>query len=348
MSLKDRIIRLIEADGPMPISMFMQMALHDPSEGYYATRSGLGQDFTTAPETSQVFGELLGAWVVHEWDVLGRPQPFHLVELGPGRGTLMVDALRAMSSSETGRACLGALQLILVEASPALRKVQAERLQHASPVFVDDLQDVPEGQMLLLANEFLDCLPARQFERDTDGTDWFEVRIGSENGELTYGRVRADLDWLLKQTVGALDHQPGLRTLCEILSHRKHPFRALFVDYGPMDQPPAGSLRAYKDGAQVDPLDQPGAQDLTVDVDFGALKTEAETAGLEILGPLPQGQFLLALGAEARMQSLVRANPNDARSIFEATKRLVDPSEMGNRFKAICLSSSGLPRTAGF
>lgn len=348
MSLKDRIIRLIEADGPMPVSMFMQMALHDPSEGYYATRPGLGQDFTTAPETSQVFGELLGVWVVHEWDVLGRPQPCHLVELGPGRGTLMVDALRAMSSSETGRACLEALQLVLVEASPALRKVQAERLQHVCPLFVDDLQDVPDGHMLLLANEFLDCLPARQFERDAESKDWFEIRIGSENGELTYGRVKADLDWLSSETVDALDHQPGLRTLCEILSHRTHPFRALFVDYGPMVQPPADSLRAYKQGALVDPLDEPGAQDLTVDVDFAALKTEAETVGLDVSGPLPQGQFLLTLGAEARMQSLVRANPNDAQSIFEAAKRLVDPSDMGDRFKAICLSSSGLPRAAGF
>ena len=129
----------------MPVSLYMQTCLHDPKEGYYATRPGLGEDFTTAPEISQIFGELIGLWVVHEWIGLGRPAPFSLIEPGPGRATLMVDALRAMAQNSDGRACLEAMELYLIEASPALRKIQTERLAEHTPKYLSVLDELPRA-----------------------------------------------------------------------------------------------------------------------------------------------------------------------------------------------------------
>lgn len=167
MTLKDRILRLIETGGPIPVSTYMQLALHDPAQGYYATRSGLGTDFITAPEVSQVFGELIGLWVVHEWRAMGAPEEFQLVEIGPGRGTLMADALR-LAYVAGGREFARAARLTLVEPSPDLRTVQADRLKDYAPDFADTLAAVPAGPMILVANEYLDCLPVRQF-RKADG-----------------------------------------------------------------------------------------------------------------------------------------------------------------------------------
>mgnify|MGYP003116512408 CR=1 FL=1 len=348
MTLKDRIIRLIETGGPIPLSTFMQLALHDTQQGYYATRPGLGTDFTTAPEISQIFGELIGLWTVHEWRALGEPDTFHLVEIGPGRGTLMADALRlAYVAGE--RKFADAANLCLIEPSPELRNLQAERLKDYTPHFMYQLSEIPDGPMLLIANEYLDCLPARQFRKA--GEAWHECVVGLDStGTLAFG-LAADKQGAPERASGAalaVEVQTGFDILIADLVTRPDAFRALFIDYGPAEATPADSLRAFSQGQQVSPLDRPGETDLTVDVDFGRLARLAKTTGLDVAGPSPQGMFLLGLGAQARLNQLVDANPDHADTIFNSAQRLIDPKDMGERFKAICLSSTGLPAPVGF
>ena len=348
MTLKERLIRLIETGGPIPVSTYMQLCLHDTAQGYYATRPGIGRDFITAPEISQVFGELIGLWLVHEWRAMGSPAEFRLVEIGPGRGVLMRDALR-LAMMAGGAEFAEAMRLTLVEPSPAMREVQREGLSSAQPDFVSTLAEVPAGPMLLVANEYLDCLPARQFHRDGDA--WRECVIGLDAaGALVFG-LAADEQRApdgAAASSAAVEVQTGLDLIIADLFARTAPFRALFVDYGPADTAPGDSLRSYKDGQQVPPLALPGEADLTVDVDFGRLKRLATKTGLDVAGPVPQGLFLLGLGAQARLNQLVKANPDDAEAIYNAAQRLIDPKDMGERFKAICLSSQGLPAPAGF
>ncbi|MDP1555737.1 MAG: SAM-dependent methyltransferase [Hyphomonas sp.] len=348
MTIEDRLVRLIETGGPIPLSTFMQIALHDPQEGYYATRPGIGRDFTTAPETSQIFGELIGVWLVHEWRALGAPETFQLVEIGPGRGQLMLDALR-VAGAAGGEDFIRAMRLVFVEPSPVLKAALGELFAPVRPLFAEALANVPDGPALIVANEYLDCLPARQFRRT--GGDWRECVVGlAEDGRLTFG-LAADEPRPPKGTAlagDALEVQTGLDLVVADLVSRKGPVRALFIDYGPGDRAPGDTLRAYCEGRQVGPLEAPGTCDLTVDVDFGRLARLATAAGLNVAGPTPQGMFLLGLGAQARLNQLVAANPDDAEQVFAAARKLIDPNDMGARFKAICLSSQGLAAPAGF
>lgn len=348
MTIEDRLVRLIETGGPVPLSTFMQVALHDPQAGYYATRPGIGRDFTTAPETSQVFGELIGVWLVHEWRALGAPAAFHLVEIGPGRGQLMLDALR-VAGAAGGEGFLRAMRLVFIEPSPVLKGALGELFAPAEPLFAPQLANVPDGPALILANEYLDCLPARQFRRA--GGEWRECVVGLDaNRRLVFG-LAADEPRPPQAgafTGEAVEVQAGLDLVVADLVSRQGPVRALFIDYGPDDRAPGDTLRAYLGGRQVGPLEAPGMSDLTVDVDFGRLARLAASAGLDVAGPAPQGMFLLGLGAQARLNQLVAANPGEAETVFAAARRLIDPAEMGARFKAICLSSGGLPHPAGF
>lgn len=348
MSIEERLVRLIETGGPIPLSTFMQIALHDPKAGYYAARPGIGRDFTTAPETSQIFGELIGLWLVHEWRAMGAPDRFLLVEIGPGRGQLMLDALRAAGTAG-GNAFADAMQLVFVEPSPVLAAGLKQLFEASRPVFVQTLAQVPEGPALIVANEYLDCLPARQFRQD-DGT-WRECVVGLDTERRLAFGLAADEPRPPQGTAlagDAVEVQVGLDLLVADLVSRPAPVRALFIDYGPDDKAPGDTLRAYREGRQVSPLDMPGASDLTVDVDFGRLARLAAAAGLDVAGPTPQGMFLLGLGAQARLNQLVNADPDAAEEVFTAARKLIDPSDMGARFKAICLSSSGLPPPAGF
>lgn len=352
MTLLDRLKNMIETDGPLPVSTYMQICLHDPKHGYYATRPGLGRDFTTAPEISQIFGELIGLWIVHEWEAMWRPHPFVLVEPGAGRATMMADALRAMEMTPQGRACLKASQLYLIEPSPALRVTQVEKLSQYAPQFLTHLDDLPDLPAILISNEFLDCLPARQFANR--GKDkWVERKVGYAEGELIFGLDGGAVTLPIPVPDGQtnVEFQPGLETFALSLAahiEKGQKLRALVVDYGPESLPPEDSLRAFQNGRQVPPLAYPGESDLTVDVDFAELKRQGLKAGLKVHGSVEQGQFLLALGAEARMQQLVRDNPDHADDIYERAARLIDPGQMGARFRVMCFSSGGLPPPAGF
>lgn len=347
MTLRDRIAEIIQGEGPIPVSTYMALCLHDPQAGYYSTQSGLGRDFITAPEISQVFGELLGLWAVHEWHALGAPSPFILAELGPGHGSLMCDALRAASRHAD---FMAAMQLWLVEASPKLRAVQKERLARFDPQHIDDWRALPEAPAITLANEFLDCLPARQFVRTGHG--WAERVVGlDQRGGLCFGLAEPAGDEPREASEGAageLDVQPALGEIAERLAAREAPFRALFIDYGPMTAPPGETLRAFLENEQIDPLADPGRADLTVDVDFARFSRLARARGLDVAGPVQQGALLRQLGIQARLDQLVAANPDEAQTIFHAVSRLVDPDAMGARFKAVCLSTPGLPAPAAF
>lgn len=348
-TLKERLIRMIETGGPIPLSTYMQIALHDPQHGYYATRPGLGVDFITAPEISQIFGELIGVWIVNEWQAIGRPETITLAEIGPGRGTLMSDALR-IASVAGGPALMDAMNLVLVEPSPALRTIQSEVLAPYSPSFAATLSELPDGPAIIVGNEYLDCLPARQFRKS--GPDWHECVIGmNPERQLVFGLAAEAHDAPDEAGAEMIEVQPALDLLIADLAGRQSsraPFRALFIDYGPETDAPGDSLRSFRSGEQVHPLDAPGETDLTVDVDFGRLGRLASKAGLDVAGPTPQGMFLLGLGAQARLNQLVKANQDRGEEIFNAAQSLIDPAQMGARFKAICFSSEGLPRPAGF
>ncbi len=352
MSLKDRLIRQIRMDGPMPVSAFMQTCLHDPQDGYYANGAGLGRDFITAPETSQMFGELLGLWIVAQWRALGRPDAFNLVEIGGGRGTLMADALRVAARFLP----METLGLLLIEASAELRRIQAEALAGYPVRFIERLEALPGGPTILIANEFLDCLPARQFVRE--GEVWRERVVGLDAaGALAFGIDRSDLPAEDAAAIppvsrsGEVEIQPGLDGLVATLAERARrgeAFYALFIDYGPETGTPADTLRAYKDGVQIHPFADPGTADLTVDVDFGRFSKLGAAAGLAVHGPVSQGGFLGALGLQDRLNALIKNNKDRSKALFEEAQKLVAPDGMGTRFKVICLSSNGLPAPAGF
>jgi len=355
--LSDRIGRRIRAEGPLSLAAYMAMALHDPEAGYYATRAPLGRagDFTTAPEISQIFGELIGLCFADLWQRIGRPDPVNLVELGPGRGTLMADLLRAAASVPDFR---GALRLHLVEASPVLRTEQQRRLSDAAPRFVGDLGEVPDGPLLLVANEFLDALPIRQFVRGA--AHWAERLVGLDgDGRLAFvlGPGSPPAALLVPQPLRdspsgtVVEICPAASALVDSLAKRltAAPGAALVVDYGYVPSAPGPTLAAIRAHQPVDPLDRPGSADLSAHVDFQAVAEAARAAGAQVYGPVSQGQFLTALGAETRLTMLSRGADAERRQALAAgLGRLIEPGQMGTLFKAVAILSPGLPAPAGF
>jgi NADH dehydrogenase [ubiquinone] 1 alpha subcomplex assembly factor 7 len=355
--LTARLVRHIRAHGPMTIAAYMAVALHDPDCGYYASRQPLGAagDFVTAPEISQIFGELIGLWCADLWQRMGRPDPVTVAELGPGRGTLMADFLRAAGAVAGLRA---ALRLVLVEASPVLREAQRQRLAAFSPSWVESADDLPEGPLLLVANEFLDALPIRQLVRGPD--QWGERLVAVDSGG---GLCLADgpENTLLASLVPAacrdapagsiVEIHPAAATLVETVAERfaRQPGAALFVDYGHDGDAPGATLAAIRQHRAAGILDRPGEADLSAHVDFAALRAAASAAGAIVHGPVAQGEFLRALGAEARLGALLRhATAAQCDALASGLRRLIDPAEMGTLFQAMALTSPGLPAPAGF
>lgn len=307
---------------------------------YYAHRDPYA-DFTTAPEISQAFGEILGLWAAVVWESMGRPDPVMLAEAGPGRGTLMADALRAVARTSPG--FRAALRLHLVETSSRLRIRQAALLPDAT--WHESLSDLPPGPMLLIANEFLDALPIRQFVRR--GSGWAErfVAAGSfiECPAEAPGRDAAE---------GAVveTRAPALE-LAALLGARlaDRGGAALFLDYGAERSAAGDSLQAVCDGRPADPLADPGTADLTAHVDFEAFAAAARSAGAAVHGPLPQGLFLARLGLFRRTDRLARGQPpGRAAALIATAQRLAEPMHMGRLFKALALTAPGLPTPPGF
>jgi NADH dehydrogenase [ubiquinone] 1 alpha subcomplex assembly factor 7 len=346
--LAARLRERIGREGPIGIADYMQACLADTEAGYYRTRAPIGRcgDFITAPEMSQIFGELLGLWAAAVWQAMGAPKPVLIAELGPGRGTLTADALRAWRSVP---GLIDTAVIALVETSPVLRRNQAETLRDAGATlhWFDRVQDLPDGPLIVLANEFLDALPIRQLVWRNQA--WQERCVGLDAGgnfvfveSHPLGPV-ADIEG----TEGdILELRPGADELLATLAARAakgDPVSALVIDYGHERAGFGDTLQAVQNHRFADPLAAPGEADLTAHVDFAALKRTAEVDGLDAFGPMPQGEFLLKLGLEARLGALLaNATPQQAAALRSGATRLADPRQMGVLFKAFAVQSRGL------
>ena len=332
-----------DSAAPERLDRFMRRA----AAAYYAGREpfGAGGDFTTAPEMTQAFGECLGLWAAIAWQGMARPDRIALVELGPGRGTLMADALRAIAEMAPG--FRAALRVHLVETSPRLRQAQADRLGTAVAGWHDDIASLPPGPAIVIANEFFDALPIRQFVR-RDGR-WMERFV--IGGTFTERQPDDAPELPPDAEEGAVQevNEPA-RAIAAALAARvvQHGGVALFLDYGPERGGFGDSLQAMTRHGSADPLSEAGAADVTAHVDFAALAAAARAGGASVHGPIPQGVFLARLGLFSRAAILARMDPKGAARHLSAAQRLAAPEHMGRLFKAICLAHPDLPPMPGF
>jgi len=355
--LARRIAQAIDAEGPLAISTFMTLALHDPRDGFYATRDTIGAKgaFITAPEISQVFGELLGLWCAQVWQDQGRPRPARIVELGPGRGTLMRDALRAANLLPD---FLAAIEVVLVEASPALQAVQRETLSAAETAIRwarqwDEI--VNDRPVFLLANEFFDALPVRQFVWTERG--WCErmVSVG-EAGDLAFVLAPIPSAVVARTERGPMNPgavyeiSPAAEVLAEDISRvvAEKGGAALFIDYGHAGRGYGDTLQAVGGHRPADILRAPGEVDISVHVDFAALARSAAREDARVCGPVDQGDFLRSLGIKGRGARLTAHNPAHAQEIGAAIERLLSPHAMGALFKALAIAPGDAPPPPGF
>ncbi len=346
--------------GPISVADYMTLALGHPRYGYYMARDPLGAagDFITAPEISQMFGELIGLWCAVVWQQMGRPAPVLLVELGPGRGTLLADALRA---ARTRPDFAAALRVHLVETSPFLRKQQEMTLAKRHPglkvEWHERLEDAPAvAPILVVANEFFDALPIRQYVRTGEG--WWERRIGlganAEGFAFALEKVdEPDLPqaWAVAERGVIVETGAQGAALARTIGARTAQTggAALVIDYGYTHPAPGETLQAVRHHVFQDILDRPGETDLTAHVNFAALAAAAEDGGARAYGPIAQGLFLSRLGIAARAQALMAgARRDQAASIASGLRRLVHPAEMGAMFKALALAHPHLPPPPGF
>lgn len=358
--LLDILRHRIAAEGPISVAAYMGECLLHPEHGYYRSQEaiGLGGDFTTAPEISQMFGELLGLWAADYWQRIGAPQRCYLVELGPGRGTLMRDALRAARALPPFRA---ALSPVLVEASQRMIEIQRKTLAGENPEWLATVASLPtDAPLIVLANEFLDALPVRQFQRGDDDA-WHERCVGlAEDGQVLQFQLDPrvmPLDEILPPSLrdappGAIvESSPAVRAVASEVAARllAQGGAALFIDYG-YDRPGLGeTLQAVRRHAYADPLAEPGLADLTAHVDFPTFAASARNAGAAVHGPVGQGVFLQNLGIKARAEKLQQSGNTAQRSDIEvALQRLTAPEAMGTLFKAIALTPPQAPQPAGF
>ena len=346
-ALAEEIRERIRRDGPISVATYMELCLHHPSHGYYRRGRPIGAagDFITAPEVSQMFGELIGLWCAAVWQAMGQPQQVRLVELGPGRGTLLADALRA---ARTVPAFRDAIDLHLVESSESFRAEQAALLTDAQPTWHERFETVPSGPVLVIANEFFDALPIRQFERVDNA--WHErvVTLAPSSQVLRFAPsdsvpVGDGLGCAPSGTI--VERAPAREALVSSLAKRitADGGAALIIDYG-HERPGFGdTLQAAKRHRRYDALDEPGTADLTAHVDFSALASVARREGANVFGPVAQAQFLKALGIEERAARLRQgASADQAADIDAALRRLTGAHGMGELFKALAIAHPAL------
>jgi SAM-dependent MidA family methyltransferase len=354
-SLEERIKRSIALQGPMDLATFMAMALGDPKEGYYMSGDPFGKagDFTTAPEVSQMFGELIGIWILDQWQKAECPSPFHLIELGPGRGTLMADMVRTLSQHPKAKE---ALSLHMVETSPSLQSKQQQALkgftqQGIKARWHETIESLPKGAPhFIVANEFFDALPIHQwiFHKDK----WHERIIGlgkDKNLAFGLGPVRDLGDKTCPEAPkdGAIwEHAPLASALCQTLarSMAETGGAALFIDYGYKKSALGDTLQALKAHQFADPLHAPGKQDMTAHVNFESLEKAVQTAAPSLSSVLTtQGSFLLEMGLLQRAGQLgTGKNHEEQESIRDAVERLAAPDQMGELFKVMAILPQGI------
>jgi NADH dehydrogenase [ubiquinone] 1 alpha subcomplex assembly factor 7 len=359
-ALGARIARLIAAQGPITVAQYMTIALHDREYGYYATRNPIGADgdFTTAPEISQMFGELVGLWCAQAWHDQGKPSRARLVELGPGRGTLMSDALRAAKMMPE---FLKAIEVTLVESNPALAALQNEKLKEATvPIAWAENCDAQlfDRPVFLIANEFFDALPIRQLVRG--GKGWNERMLSvNTKGEFEVVLSPVAADALVPEDRradapdgGVYEFSDAAVALVREIAHgvASKGGSALIIDYG-YDEPDFGeTLQAVANQQFVDVLDAPGEADLSAHVDFDALAEAAENEGASAFGPINQRDFLVTLGIGSRASVLAQTaqGKEASASIQDDLDRLIGPDQMGELFKALAILPPNAPQPAGF
>jgi len=357
--LHSEIRQLIKVSGPMPVWRYMELCLTHPQFGYYVSRDPLGRegDFTTAPEVSQMFGELLGLWAASVWKAIGSPPLLRLIELGPGRGTMMSDALRALRVLPP---LYQSLNVHLVEINPVLRDKQKSMLSGVRNIaWHDSIDDVPDGPAVILANEYFDVLPIHQMVRRETGWHERTVEVDPE-GRLVFGsaaeptqRFEVLLPPLIRAApVGAVFEWRPDTEIMKIASRvRDQDGAALIIDYGHLLSDAGDTFQAIARHSFTDPLKHPGQADVTAHVDFQALERAAEGIGARVHGPVTQGDFLRRLGIETRALTLMaKASHEVSEDISGALKRLIGGGRggMGSLFKVLAVSEPQLTSLAGF
>ncbi len=347
-SLGDIIDMQLSQTGPMSLATYMSLALTHPRSGYYTGTDPLGAkgDFITAPEISQMFGELVGFFLVNLWQQLDQPKSFTLLELGPGRGTLMQDALRVAAKAE---GFVNACHLQLFETNPALKAQQAERLGEYNPYWPSDVDEVADDPIFVVANEFFDALPIRQFVKAPDG--WHERQVGLRDGKRAFGLSPTPIpdsamppELALAQLGETYEVSLAAADIMQKLGKRIAAQKGalLAIDYGYAATQTGETLQAVRHHAFADPLDAPGEIDLSAHVDFGALAKVATGLGLTAEKLSTQRDFLGALGIVERATALVKSNPDKVDAIAASLRRLVDSTEMGTLFKVFCAHSGSI------
>jgi len=350
MSLKARLQAQISAFGPISVAQYMGLCLHDPKDGYYAAHPKLGAegDFLTAPLTSQMFGELIGLWTIAVWESLGCPGQLSLIEIGPGDGTLMSDLLRA---ARLAPQMVKGLEVTLVETSAPLTLIQQQTLANVPIRWVTRLDEVEgNGPVILIANEVLDCLPARQFIRTATG--WTERMVGlTDEGDLTFGLSPRPVEGLFPAAPqGAVLELSAAQeafsaVVAALIATRGG--AGLLIDYGRDTEGFGDTLQALRSHQKHGPLDHPGLDDLTIHADFPAVLKAAQAEGVAT-AITSQGTFLQRLGIVARAERLANARPDQSAIVERQLERLIAPDQMGDLFKVAGLWSKDMPQPPGF
>ena len=346
--LEEIIAKEIKETGPMTVAAFMERALSHPKYGYYMTRDpfGVKGDFTTAPEISQLFGEMIGLWCVDMWLRMGSPRQFSLVEAGPGRGTLMADIMRA---TRHVKGFHDACSVHLLEMSPVLKKYQKEALQNYTVTWHSDLASLPqEGPVLFVANEFFDALPVRQIENKNGQP--MEVFVGVNDNQFCFRSYPLDVHGKKFAQGDFVEWAPDREVFLKAVADQvvMQGGAGLIVDYGYIEGA-GNTLQALKGHAYKDVLQEVGECDITAHVDFAALETCLRRTNVAVYGPVNQRAFLKSMGIDLRLKHLLEhASAAQKQTLIEGAERLTDITDMGSLFKVLGFSHSSCKEMAGF